>query len=180
MRDEIYQKVLSKVVRYLSYRPRTRKELIDRLGRYLKSEDSLTQDEANVVTQRILDYLDQNKMFNDEEFARALIESKTKGKSIWGKRAIMAKLMEKGISKSDARSYLEKVVSQAEELNAANRALVRKFKVGVSDTPPPVASLKPKFFGSRNMREVMTKYLIGRGFSYDIALKAVDYLLKRP
>lgn len=180
MDDAIYQKILNKVMFFLSYRPRTRKELTQRLGKYLKSEKSLSDGEKRIVVHQVLEYLDQNKLINDEEFAKLFIESKSRGKSVLGKRAILAKLMEKGVSKSDAGMYLDATVSEEDELVTANKALIHRFKVVAFAGPAPAKALQPELYNSRETRDSMAKYLVGRGFSYDIARQAVDYLLKRP
>lgn len=180
MGDATYQKILNKVMLLLSYRPRTRKELTQRLGKYLKSEKPLSDEEKKTVAHQVLDYLDQNKLINDEEFAKLFIESKSKGKSVLGKRAILAKLMEKGISKSDAGMYLDATVSEEDELTTANKALIRRFKIVAFAGPAPAKALQPELYSSPETQDSMAKYLVGRGFSYDIARQAVDYLLKRP
>lgn len=184
MHDEVYQKILNKVMLFLSYRPRTTQEVKQRLGKYLKSEKDLADPQYDElkkqITHEILDYLDQNKLVSDEEFAKLLIESKTKGKSVLGKRAILAKLMQKGISKSDAGMFIDTTVSTQDELNTAVKALIARYKITVFAGPTPSHALEPQLYDNPKTRGNMANYLATRGFSYDIAKQAVDYLLKRP
>lgn len=167
--DEIKQKVLSKVLMFLAYRPRTRKEIGQRMGRYLKAQKSLGDEAKEEIARRIFDYLDQNRLVDDEAFAKLFIESKSKGKSVLGKRVILAKLMEKGISKSDAGLYLDVAVSEEDELNNAIKALTNRYKtVTIGGSTP-----------SKEMHDKMGNYLLTKGFSYSTAKQAIDYLLKR-
>ncbi len=178
--DEIRQNILGKVMLFLSYRPRTRKELTQRLGRYLKSKKDLDDGTKEKIAHEVLDYLDHNKLINDEEFAKLFIESRSKGKSVLGKRAILAKLMEKGISKSDAGMYIDATVSEEDELNSAIKALIHKYKVVAFAGPTPGKAVEPQMYNDPKTRDTMVKFLLTRGFSYDVAREAVDYLLKRP
>lgn len=180
MTDELKQKILNKVMLFLSYRPRTRKELTQRLGKYLKSEKDLDDEARKNITDWVMDYLDQNKLINDEEFAKLFIESKSKGKSVLGKRAMLAKLMEKGISKSDAGIYIDATVSDEDELITANKALINRYKITAFAGPTPAKAIEPALYDNLKTRDNMAKYLLTRGFSYEVARQAVDYLLKRP
>jgi len=180
MSDDLYQGVLNKILGFLSYRSRTRKELEQRIDRYLRSYKGLDIQELEATKCRVLDYLDQNKLIDDEGFAKLYIESKGRGKSILGKQAILYKLMQKGISKSDAKDYLDEALSVQDELIVAQKALHRKYKVSPLTIDGPPGKSDCRDFEIRKARDSMAKYLVGRGFSYDIARQAVDYLLKRP
>jgi len=160
--DEIKQKILGKVLMFLAYRVRTRKEVTQRLDKYLKSEKYVGDAVKEDITRQVLDYLEQNNLINDESFAKLYIESKTKGKSVLGKKAILVKLMERGISKNTANLYLNTNISEEDELNAAVKVLMNKYRTAAET------------------REKMGRFLLSRGFSYPTAKHAVDYLLKRP
>lgn len=170
-RDELYQKVLTKVIMFLGYKPRTRKEIAVRLGRYLKSQKGLDDELKKDLTSRVLDYLVQNKLIDDQEYIKLFIESKTRGKSVLGKKVIQNRLMAKGISKEDATYFVDAAVSEEDELNSAVRALVAKYKSVVFGRSTP---------SSKDTRDHMGRFLLSRGFSYSTAKQAVDYLVKQP
>ena len=171
-KDELYQKMLAKVIVFLAYKPRTRKEISLRLDRYLKSQKALTADTKTEVVDSIFDYLAQNKLIDDEEFIRLFVESKTRGKSVLGKRVIQNKLIAKGISKENAAAFVDGEISEEDELISATNALIGKFKsVDFHDFAKNV---------SRETHDKMGRFLLSRGFSYSTAKQAVDYLLKRP
>ena len=180
MSDDLYQGLLTKVLGFLSYRSRTRKELVQRIDRYQKSYKDIGIQELEDIKHRVLDYLDQNKLIDDEGFARLYIDSKGRGKSILGRQAILYKLIQKGIPKGDAKSYLDKSLSVQDELIAAKKVLDRKYKVPPVPIDGHLDKSDNRDLEARKTREAMARYLVGRGFSYDIAHQAVDYLLKRP
>lgn len=185
-KDELYQKMLSKVIMFLAYKPRTRKEISVRLGRYLKSQKDLDDDIKKEIADRVLDYLVQNKLIDDEEFIKLFIESKTRGKSVLGKKVIQNKLMAKGISKEDATYFVDATVSEEDELNSAVKALISKYKIIAFGGPTPSGAIEAgkyidKFLSnSKEVYDKMGSFLLSRGFSYSTSRQAVDYLLKRP
>ena len=163
-KDEIYQRTLTKAILFLAYKPRTRKEVSVRLEKYLKSQKDL-DDTKKDIAGRILDYLDENKLINDEEFIKLFIESKTQGKGGLGKKVIQNRLMIKGISKDDATYFVDATISEEDELKGAVKALTGRYKVTAE---------------VEKYTDKMGRFLLSRGFSYSIARQAVDYLLKRP
>lgn len=178
--ERVYQRLLSKITLFLSYRPRTRKEVFERLGRYLKSEKSLTSEESATLAKRVVNYLDQNKLLNDKEFARLFIDSKSRGKNVLGRRAILRKLVEKGVSENDAKMYLDEFLSADSEFLAAQSILSRKFKTQVYSAFGHSDKSGARDLEIRKTKDSMVKYLVGRGFSCAVARQAIDYLLKRP
>jgi len=179
-KDEIFQKMLTKVIMFLGYKPRTRKEVSVRLGRYLKSQKNLDDDAKGEIARKIFEYLEENKLINDEEFIKLFIESKTRGKSVLGKKVIQNKLMAKGISKDDATYFVDATVSEEDELNSAVKALIARFKVVAFGGPVPSGAVEAEKYNNKEMHDKMGRFLLSRGFSYSIARQAVDYLLKRP
>lgn len=167
---ELYQKLLTKVIIFLGYKPRTSKEIAVRLGMYLKSQKDLSDDTKKDITEKIFNYLEENKLINDEEFIKLFIESKTRSKSVLGKRVIQNRLMAKGISKEDATYFVDATVSEEDELNSAVKALIAKYKIVAFGGPT----------NTKDTRDHMGRFLLSRGFSYSTAKQAVDYLVKQP
>ncbi|MFA5776687.1 MAG: regulatory protein RecX [Patescibacteria group bacterium] len=175
-KDEIYQKMLTKVIMFLAYKPRTRKEISVRLGRYLKSQKDLDDEIKKDIAYKIFEYLEENKLIDDEEFIKLFIESKTRGKKALGKKAIENKLIAKGIDKEDAGRYINAAINEEDELKAAVRLIERKFGLAISTAE----ALDQNHKGKDDIKTKMGRYLLSRGFSYSISRQAVDYLLKRP
>jgi SOS response regulatory protein OraA/RecX len=171
-KEELYQKLLTKVIMFLAYKPRTRKEISLRLEKYLTLGKGLSDADRKENTDRIFSYLDENKLIDDREYARLYIDSKTKGKRILGRKSIQNKLMAKGISKDDAAAFIGEAVSEEDELSVAVKALLTKYKITDSGE-------SAKNIGKAEY-DKMGRFLLARGFSYVTAKQAVDYLLKRP
>ena len=178
--DELYQKILAKVIMFLAYKPRTRKEIAVRLGRYLKSEKDLDDNTKKELAEKIFNYLEENKLIDDEEFIKLFIESKTRGKSVLGKKVIQNRLMAKGISKEDATYFVDATVSEEDELNSAVKALIGRYKIVAFGGPTPSGAVEAEKYNTKDMRDHMGRFLLSRGFSYSIAKQAVDYLVKQP
>lgn len=162
--EDTKQKILSRVLMFLSYRPRTTKEVNQRLERYLKSIRDLVDADRTEISTWVLEYLGSNKLIDDDEFARVYIESRICGKNILGKKSLVNNLIQKGFSKESASSLVENIVNDEDENKLAVRALEKKFKGGPKELD----------------RNKMGRYLLTRGFSYPVSRQAVDYFLKGP
>ncbi|PIS22295.1 hypothetical protein COT50_02745 [candidate division WWE3 bacterium CG08_land_8_20_14_0_20_41_10] len=178
--DELYQKMLTKVIMFLGYKPRTHKEIAVRLGKYLKSQKDLDDETKRNINEKIFSYLEENKLIDDEEFIKLFIESKTRGKSVLGKKVIQNRLMAKGISKEDATYFVDATVSEEDELNSAVKTLINKYKIITFGGPTPSGAIEAEKYNNKDTRDHMGRFLLSRGFSYSIAKQAVDYLVKQP
>lgn len=175
-KEEIYQKILVKVIAFLAYRIRTRKEIITRLKKYLDSQKNAPEDVKEDITRKILEYLEENKLINDKEFTRLFVESKTRGKRALGRKSIENKLIAKGIDRSEAEQYLDTAVKEEDELRAAVKLVEGKFGLAIENAKILNSGQEDRY----GVKIKMSKYLLSRGFSYSISKRAVDYLLKRP
>jgi regulatory protein len=95
---------------FLSYRVRTANEI----RKKLKEKKLSTK-----ITAKILSYLEESGLINDEEFARTLVEENIKRKPA-GLRVLRKKLFEKGVP----RQVGEKVLGEVFERKTA---CIRKF-----------------------------------------------------
>jgi SOS response regulatory protein OraA/RecX len=165
--EELYQKMVTKVIVFLAYKPRTRKEVATRLARYLQSHTRSSDVVKEAVTRQIFDYLAANKLIDDEDYTRLFIAAKTAGTKALGRRAIEIKLIAKGIAKDEAARYVGAAITDEAELKAAIGLLTRKFGATLGRS-------------SSVLQDKAGRYLISRGFAFATARQAVDYLVKRP
>lgn len=130
---------------YLSYRIRTVSELKKKL-----KEKKISAKTSN----KVLKYLEDSGLTNDEEFARALIEENIKRKPA-GIRVLKQKLFEKGVPKAIGEKVLKSVFSNVDEKELA----LLNFK-----------KLYPKIKGKdKNEQKRKTyEFLTRKGFSYDV------------
>lgn len=150
------QKILAKVFNFLSYRPRSQKEVRDYLVKKKVDAEEITD---------ILKYLSEKKYLNDEEFARWWIKQRmTFRPSGW--RLLKMELRQKGVGEEIA----EKILSD-KDIKISGEELARK-----------VVEKKWKVLGrlpSQEAREKLIAALARRGFEWEIIKGVVDETLKK-
>jgi len=136
---------------FLSYRIRTESEIRKKLKEKKISVKTLN---------RVLKYLGDSGLVNDEEFARTLIEEKIKRKPV-GIKVLKQKLFEKGVPKQVSDKVLEQVFSAVSEKELA----LENFR-----------KLTPKLKGKDKTEQKKKTYefLTAKGFGYDI-IKEIIY-----
>ncbi len=153
---EIESSVKRFALRYRSYRPRSKKEVVD----YLRKKGF---DDTHI--QQAIIYLDDNKLLNDEEFARMLCRDKLTLKPL-GKLAMKQLLFKKGIE----RGIIEKILTEFFTIESENALALkeaeRKYK--------RVASL-PTITKKKRIYE----HLLRRGYGASLSLKIASQLVNQ-
>lgn len=149
-----FDKYYDKALRFLSFRPRSEKEVRDNL---LKKKASPT------IINMILQKLREQKFLNDREFTKWWIEQRTIVKPT-GKRIIKIELQRKGIDKE----MIEEVLENSEdlvhnELDMARELVQRKFN-------------KYKNMDRQEVYRKLGGFLSRRGFDYDTIKEALAFL----
>lgn len=150
-----FEKFYKAAVRFLSFRPRSEKELRDYLTK--KKCDDLT-------STRIIQSLTRDKFLNDEEFIRWWVEQRTilKPKAV---RFIKYELKQKGISKELIESFFE----GNEGSDFANALKLAEKKL------PRYARLEDR----RKIYEKMGRFLASKGFDWDTIKVVIDQILAK-
>ena len=130
---------------FLAYRIRTVSEIKKMLKEKKISEKAIT---------KVLELLEKQKLTDDVEFARALIEERLKLKPV-GKKILRQKLFEKGVPKLIGEQALEKVFSGIDEKDLA-LANFRKYYPKIKEKEYP--EQKRKVFD----------FLARKGFDFDV------------
>lgn len=141
-------KCLSKAYRFLSYRPRSEKEMRDKL---LEKFDPQTVDRA-------ISRLEEFSYVNDSDFARMWVNSRGNGRS---NRAIAYELKKKGVAPETIEESLAGI-GRSEEFRAALELVQSRSKY--RDLSKEEAFKKVGGFLSR------------RGYSYEIIKKVIEEL----
>jgi regulatory protein len=154
-RERAYQTA----VNLISYRPRSSKEIIDKLTR-----KGFPHELALVVVDRLRE-LD---LLNDLKFARMYVRDKLLGKPM-GKALLRRKLIEKGIAFQISERVLKEYVTEEDEQRAAEALATRKMRVSRTrfSALDPIAR-----------RKRLIDYLLSRGFSQDIAYKTARSMVE--
>ncbi|OGD85870.1 hypothetical protein A2Z23_00900 [Candidatus Curtissbacteria bacterium RBG_16_39_7] len=148
------EKILEKVFRFLSYRQRSKQEILN----YLKKKN-LGEKEIELVIKKI----EKLGFIDDEEFARAFVQSRIKARPK-GKRLLIQELRQKGIEKEIIEKTLEEVTLP--EIELAQKAIEKKLK-NFLKLPPQEAKVK------------IAGFLARRGFSWDTIKELIDRIGKR-
>jgi len=148
-----FEKFYKASVRFLSFRPRSEKELRDYLAK--KKCDDLT-------STRIIQSLTRDKFLNDQEFVRWWVEQRNllKPKAI---RVIKIELKQKGISRQLMESFFEEN-ENSDFTNAL--ALAEKKLRTIHDRSD-----------WRKVQEKLGRYLASKGFDWDTIKETIDQVL---
>lgn len=154
LRDEdVKGKLYDKVLKFLSYRPRSEKEIRD----YLEKKGGNTE-----VIKKITRKLKRQKLVDDAAFAAWWIEQRLTFRPR-GKKALRMELTQKGIN----RELAEEVINQmVDELALAEKVVQKKVK----------AYRKLELL---EFREKMTAFLARRGFSWETIKKVLFFPNRR-
>ncbi len=152
--DEQYQKLLGATYKYLSFRQRSEKEITD----YLKKKKADKQ-----IAQKIIESLKRQKFLNDEEFARAWVESRSKNKA-W--RVIKFELKQKGILDDLIDKYESRIKNQGQDKK--NALFLAQKRVERFKNEP-----------FQKAREKLFRFLSSKGYDYDTIKEVVDKILSK-
>ncbi|PIS14231.1 hypothetical protein COT65_00025 [Candidatus Shapirobacteria bacterium CG09_land_8_20_14_0_10_47_13] len=143
-----FQKLYDRVLRFISVRPRSRKEISDYLNRKKTPEK---------LVEKIIGRLAEGGLIDDEAFARWWVEQRVTFRPK-GKRALLAELGQKGVD----REISEKIIGEEiDEERLAGIAAEKKLRV-LKNLP------------AQELRQKMTNFLLTRGFSWETVKKIVD------
>ncbi|MEW6685752.1 MAG: RecX family transcriptional regulator [Candidatus Edwardsbacteria bacterium] len=143
--EEEKRKAREYALNLLSIRPRTKKELEQRLKR--------KEFETEIIS-KVISRLEEVGLIDDEKFARLWTESRLASKPM-GPNRLKEELWQKGISPEIIEESLKEFTNKDEQIGIAKELVKRKTRQYVSLSP-----------------EVMKRRLMGflsrRGFSYEI------------
>jgi len=147
-----FEKFYNSTLRFLSYRPRSEKELRDKL----KSKKASSE-----IVEKVIVKLKEQKFINDEEFAKWWIEQRSafRTKSI---KFIKIELQQKGVDKN----IIDRIIHNSEFIiqNDLERAkkLIDKRKERV------------KNLSKQELYQKLGGFLARRGFDWDTIKQAID------
>lgn len=164
-----FEKFYNSALRFLSYRPRSEKEVRDRLK--IKYKKSNIKD-LDAVIDKIIQRLKQQKFINDDEFAKGWIENRLrfKPRSI---RLIKLELRQKGIADEIIESgIINQELGTDSDLEQAKKLVEKR----ITRFRNPSASLRAGKFGMtrEEIYQKLGRYLASKGFSWDTIKKAID------
>lgn len=152
-------------VKFLSFRPRSEKEVRDYLVKKIaqKNEIKFNVARQSPLIEQVVNKLKRYKYINDEEFAKWLLNSRLKSNSPRSLRVILAELKIKGISPQIIEKVSQNTPNESEQ---AKKALSKKVK-------------RWEKLKSLEFKKKAYSYLTGRGFDFDSIKDAVAFYTKK-
>jgi regulatory protein len=147
--DEAANDVKNAALRYRSYRPRTRKEVVD----YLRKKEY-----ADEEIELGIRFLEQNKLLNDAEFARMYCRDAQLRKPL-GARALQQKLMQRGIDREIIETVIAEQITPESDYEAA-RLTAEKLYIRYSTSR--------KHLDADAIKKRLFENLARRGFSSSV------------
>lgn len=156
--SEAFHRAQTFAVNYLSYRPRSSKEIQDHLRKKGFSPD---------LGRKVVQHLQKQGLVNDVEFARMFVRDKLKKKQV-GKAWIRRALYEKGVSSHIVEKTFKEYVSDDDQEQAAHQLAEKRLRL---------AGASFEKLDQNKKRKRLFNYLLRRGFSSEVALKTVRTVL---
>jgi regulatory protein len=153
LQEDERARALAQALAFLSYRPRSEREVRDRLRK---------KGAADSLLEYVLARLKELKYVDDEAFARYWIEQRQSHRPR-GERLLRLELSQKGVDREVSAGAIEESEASEEPTDSAYRAAQRKAQQ----------------LGSRDEGEFEQKigqFLLRRGFDYDSARRATRRL----
>jgi regulatory protein len=162
-----FEKYYKASIRFLSFRPRSEKELKDYLAKkssFAKASEGQEKVQLQAVINSIIASLKRDRFLNDEEFVKWWVEQRTilKPKA---SRVIKFELKQKGIAKDLIDNFFENDESSTSD-SAKALALAEKKLRTIHDQ-----SDKYK------VKEKLGRFLASKGFDWDTIKEVIDRTL---
>ncbi|MEK7551773.1 MAG: regulatory protein RecX [Patescibacteria group bacterium] len=152
-----FETFLNKSFKFLSYRPRSEKEVRDYLIK--KKADDL-------VIEKVINKLKEKNFLNDLDFTKWWIEQRTKFKPR-AERIIKLELIRKGIAKELIDDVLQdEEIEKETDLDKAKKIAKKKILRYKNDEP-------------KKQYEKLARFLASRGFDWDTIKEVVDQLIPK-
>ena len=155
--EKARQRTLDRAVNLLTYKPRSIKELRERL---------LEKDWTNEqIVDETIEKLKFYGYLNDAQFAKSFAASQIRQKPV-GKRVLQQKLAQKKLDKETVEAALEQALEETPEAEIIDRAIEKRLRL---KGKPETREDAKKFYD----------YLLRQGFSYDLVSNKMREIASR-
>lgn len=160
-KSEVYERLIGASIRFVSFRPRSSKEMRDFIARKLKNSHTT----APLVIEEVIARLTDLGYVDDPAFAAWWVTQRT-GRKSKGAKAIRIELTGKGIAPEVADGVINEIMKEERsEQVLAKVAALKKYGVW---SRLPQAEQKHK----------LAQYLLRRGFASEIVWSVVDDMVE--
>jgi len=162
LKIDVYQKIFAKVLNFLSYKPRTQKEIELKLNFYLRKE-KIPQQEKDSLSEKILLQLEQDGYLDDSRVADMFVQSFTGSNKARSIKNLKNSMIKKGFSRYDVEIATGGLPTDL-ELDGALRVAKKKL-LHIKEASKPVKKAK------------ISNFLYAKGYSSSTIKAVVDTLL---
>jgi regulatory protein len=159
---DTYQKVFLKILNFISYKPRTEKEILDRLERYFEPE-KITAGEKEELKEKFLIQLEEDGYINDKKTAKLYLESYLGSQKPRSVSRFRQDLKKRGFKETEINDLTSGIPAEQEEMKALAEAR-RKL-------------LRLKNESGFIKKAKLTNFLYAKGYSGNTIKSVVDTLL---
>lgn len=157
-----FEKYLNKALRFLSYRPRSEKEIRDKLLMKKAPQD---------IVDKVINSLREHKFLDDEKYAKWFIENRLRFNPK-GQRILKMELKQKGVSSEIIEEAIKNLSGDGEtELPSNDLDSARKL---VEKKLPRYKDLEKQIIYNK-----LGSFLARRGFGWDTIKKSIDESLEK-
>lgn len=158
-----FEKYLNKAYHFLSYRPRSEKEIRDKLSQKKAPQE---------IIERVISSLLEHKFLDDEKFAGWFIENRLRFNPK-GLRIIKMELKQKGIAAEIIDEAIDSLSKSEDESNVPSSDL-ESAKILVEKKLPKYIGLEKQIIYQK-----LGAYLARRGFDWGVIKKSIDDALEK-
>ncbi len=149
--EDLFQTAKQRALHFLSYRPRSEREIRDKL----KNEKF----EENIIV-RVVENLKQNRLINDLEFGKMFARDSMMRKPL-GKMVMKQKLFQKGIQRDAIEKILQEIYDEQDEHGIALALAEKRLP-------------RLKNLDEIKQKQRISSYLAGRGFNWETIHNVIE------
>ena len=153
---DYFEKFYNSALRFLSYRPRSEKEVKDKLK---VQSSKFKVENPTAIIEKVIQKLKEYKFIDDVEFAKKWIESRLRFKPR-SLRLIKMELKQKGID-PEIINNLQLTINS--DLESAKKLVEKRIE-------------RLKGLDKQKVYEKLGRFLASKGFNWDTIKKAIDYV----
>ncbi|OGH24346.1 MAG: hypothetical protein A3B47_01105 [Candidatus Levybacteria bacterium RIFCSPLOWO2_01_FULL_39_24] len=157
-----FEKFYNKALEFLSYRPRSEKEVRDRLKLKTQKSKLKSSTQNSKLIDSIVEKLKEKKFIDDEGFAKGWVESRLRFKPR-SLRLIQLELKQKGIDQEIINNLQ---LTDDSDLKSAKQLVGKRIE-------------RLKGLPRQKIYEKLGRYLASKGFNWDTIKKSIDEILDK-
>jgi len=169
-KEDEFQKIFHRVLRFLSFRARSKKEILDYLNKKKVGEKRKKQ---------VLEKLKKINLLDDKEFVLWWVEQRINFRPS-GRRLLEQELRKKGVEREIIEETLEEIFKkEGKSREAIASRVYSSFEVELALRAAKKKFNRYKKLSPLEFRQKMAAFLSRRGFSWEVIKEVVDEILKK-